>query len=178
MKKNTLLFVVGALCLAAAAAVYATGASAVQTAREALAALQEDYSKVQAVAYTGFVDLDAEAPALQEGVLYFPVEDGEVKTMADFRALLGRVYTQPKAAEVLDYCTGTTRVLTELDGRLYRADAYEMGWPIGAEVDGARWDGDALTVQVTLEWNEPVPGVLTLRQEGGAWKIDGIERAG
>ena len=178
MKKNTLLFVVGALCLAAAAAVYATGASAVQTAREALAALQEDYSKVQAIAYTGFVDLDAEAPALQEGVLYFPVEDGEVKTMADFRALLGRVYTQPKAAEVLDYCTGTTRVLTELDGRLYRADAYEMGWPIGAEVDGARWDGDALTVQVTLEWNEPVPGVLTLRQEGGAWKIDGIERAG
>ena len=178
MKKNTLLFVVGALCLAAAAAVYATGASAVQTAREALAALQEDYSKVQAIAYTGFVDLDAEAPALQEGVLYFPVEDGEVKTMADFRALLGRVYTQRKAAEVLDYCTGTTRVLTELDGRLYRADAYEMGWPIGAEVDGARWDGDALTVQVTLEWNEPVPGVLTLRQEGGAWKIDGIERAG
>ena len=178
MKKNTLLFVVGALCLAAAAAVYATGASAVQTAREALAALQEDYSKVQAVAYTGFVDLDAEAPALQEGVLYFPVEDGEVKTMADFRALLGRVYTQPKAAEVLDYCTGTTRVLTELDGRLYRADAYEMGWPIGAEVDGARWDGDALTVQVTLEWNEPAPGVLTLRPEGGAWKIDGIERAG
>ena len=177
MKKNTLLFVVGALCLAAAAAVYATGASAVQTAREALAALQEDYSKVQAIAYTGFVDLDAEAPALQEGVLYFPVEDGEVKTMADFRALLGRVYTQRKAAEVLDYCTGTTRVLTELDGRLYRADAYEMGWPIGAEVDGARWDGDALTVQVTLEWNEPVPGVLTLRQEGGAWKIDGIERA-
>ena len=178
MKKNTLLFVVGALCLAAAAAVYATGASAVQTAREALAALQEDYSKVQAIAYTGFVDLDAEAPALQEGVLYFPVEDGEVKTMADFRALLGRVYTQRKAAEVLDYCTGTTRVLTELDGRLYRADAYEMGWPIGAEVDGAQWDGDALTVQVTLEWNEPVPGVLTLRQEGGAWKIDGIERAG
>ena len=178
MKKNTLLFVVGALCLAAAAAVYATGASAVQTAREALAALQEDYSKVQAIAYTGFVDLDAEAPALQEGVLYFPVEDGEVKTMADFRALLGRVYTQRKAAEVLDYCTGTTRVLTELDGRLYRADAYEMGWPIGAEVDGARWDGDALTVQVTLEWNEPVPGVLTLGPEGGAWKIDGIERAG
>ena len=178
MKKNTLLFVVGALCLAAAAAVYATGASAVQTAREALAALQEDYSKVQAIAYTGFVDLDAEAPALQEGVLYFPVEDGEVKTMADFRALLGRVYTQRKAAEVLDYCTGTTRVLTELDGRLYRADAYEMGWPIGAEVDGARWDGDALTVQITLEWNEPVPGVLTLRQEGGAWKIDGIDRAG
>lgn len=177
MKKNTLLFVVGALCLAAAAAVYATGASAVQTAREALAALQEDYSKVQAIAYTGFVDLDAEAPALQEGVLYFPVEDGEVKTMADFRALLGRVYTQRKAAEVLDYCTGTTRVLTELDGRLYRADAYEMGWPIGAEVDGARWDGDALTVQVTLEWNEPVPGVLTLRQEGGAWKIDGIAQA-
>ena len=178
MKKNTLLFVVGAVCLAAAAAVYATGASAVQTAREALAALQEDYSKVQAVAYTGFVDLDAEAPALQEGVLYFPVEDGEVKTMADFRALLGRVYTQPKAAEVLDYCTGTTRVLTELDGRLYRADAYEPGWPIGPELEGARWDGDALTVQVTLEWNEPVPGVLTLRQEGGAWKIDGIERAG
>lgn len=177
MKKNTLLFVVGALCLAAAAAVYATGASAVQTAREALAALQEDYSKVQAIAYTGFVDLDAEAPALQEGVLYFPVEDGEVKTMADFRALLGRVYTQRKAAEVLDYCTGTTRVLTELDGRLYRADAYEMGWPIGAEVDGARWDGDALTVQVTLEWNEPVPGVLTLRPEGGAWKIDGIAQA-
>ena len=177
MKKNTLLLVIGAVCLAAAAAVYATGASAVQTAREALAALQEDYSKVQAIAYTGFVDLDAEAPALQEGVLYFPVEDGEVKTMTDFRALLGRVYTQPKAAEVLDYCTGTTRVLTELDGRLYRADAYEMGWPIGAEVDGARWDGDALTVQVTLEWNEPVPGVLTLRPEGGAWKIDGIERA-
>lgn len=177
MKKNTLLFVVGALCLAAAAAVYATGASAVQTAREALAALQEDYSKVQAIAYTGFVDLDAEAPALQEGVLYFPVEDGEVKTMADFRALLGRVYTQPKAAEVLDYCTGTTRVLTELDGRLYRADAYEMGWPIGAEVDGARWDGDALTVQVTLEWNEPAPGVLTLRQEDGTWKIDGIAQA-
>ena len=177
MKKNTLLFVVGALCLAAAAAVYATGVSAVQTAREALAALQEDYSKVQAVAYTGFVDLDAEAPALQEGVLYFPVEDGEVKTMADFRALLGRVYTQRKAAEVLDYCTGTTRVLTELDGRLYRADAYEMGWPIGVEVDGARWDGDALTVQVTLEWNEPAPGVLTLRQEDGAWKIDGIAQA-
>ena len=177
MKKNTLLFVVGALCLAAAAAVYATGASAVQTAREALAALQEDYSKVQAIAYTGFVDLDAEAPALQEGVLYFPVEDGEVKTMADFRALLGRVYTQRKAAEVLDYCTGTTRVLTELDGRLYRADAYEMGWPIGAEVDAAQWDGDALTVQVTLEWNEPAPGVLTLRQEDGAWKIDGIAQA-
>ena len=177
MKKNTLLLVIGAVCLAAAAAVYATGASAVQTAREALAALQEDYSKVQAIAYTGFVDLDAEAPALQEGVLYFPVEDGEVKTMADFRALLGRVYTQRKAAEVLDYCTGTTRVLTELDGRLYRADAYEMGWPIGAEVDGARWDGDALTVQVTLEWNEPVPGVLTLRPEGGAWKIDGIAQA-
>lgn len=178
MKKNTLLFVVGALCLAAAAAVYATGASAVQTAREALAALQEDYSKVQAVAYTGFVDLDGEAPVSLDGTLYFPVADREVKTMADFRALLGRVYTQRKAAEVLDYCTGTTRVLTELDGRLYRADAYEMGWPIGAEVDGARWDGDALTVQVTLEWNEPVPGVLTLRQEGGAWKIDGIERAG
>ena len=177
MKKNTLLFVVGAVCLAAAAAVYATGASAVQTAREALAALQEDYSKVQALAYTGFVDLDTEAPAALDGVLYFPVEDGEVKTLEDVRALLGRVYTQSKAAEVLDYCTGTTRVLTELDGRLYRADAYEMGWPIGAEVDGARWDGDALTVQVTLEWNEPVPGVLTLRQEGGAWKIDGIERA-
>ena len=39
MKKNTLLFVVGAVCLAAAAAVYTAGASAVQTAREALAAL-------------------------------------------------------------------------------------------------------------------------------------------
>ena len=177
MKKNTLLFVVGALCLAAAAAVYATGASAVQTAREALAALQEDYSKVQAIAYTGFVDLDAEAPVSLDEMLYFPVADSEVGTMADFRALLGRVYTQPKAAEVLDYCTGTTRVLTELDGRLYRADAYEMGWPIGAEVDGARWDGNALTVQVTLEWNEPAPGVLTLRQEGGAWKIDGIAQA-
>ena len=178
MKKNTLLFVVGALCLAAAAAVYATGASAVQTAREALAALQEDYSKVQAIAYTGFVDLDSEAPAALDGVLYFPVEDGEVKTLEDVRALLGRVYTQSKAAEVLDYCTGTTRVLIELDGRLYRADAYEPGWPIGPELEGAKWDGDALTVQVTLEWNEPVPGVVTLRREGGAWKIDGIERAG
>ena len=178
MKKNTLLFVVGAVCLAAAAAVYATGASAVQTAREALAALQEDYSKVQALAYTGFVDLDTEAPAALDGVLYFPVEDGEVKTLEDVRALLGRVYTQSKAAEVLDYCTGTTRVLTELDGRLYRADAYEMGWPIGAEVDAAQWDGDALTVQVTLEWNEPVPGVVTLRREDGAWKIDSIEQAG
>ena len=177
MKKNTLLFVVGALCLAAAAAVYATGASAVQTAREALAALQEDYSKVQAIAYTGFVDLDSEAPAALDGVLYFPVEDGEVKTLEDVRALLGRVYTQSKAAEVLDYCTGTTRVLIELDGRLYRADAYEPGWPIGPELEGAKWDGDALTVQVTLEWNEPVPGVLTLRQEGGAWKIDGIAQA-
>ena len=177
MKKNTLLLVIGAVCLAAAAAVYATGASAVQTARQALAALQEDYSKGQAIAYTGFVDLDGEAPVSLDGMLYFPVADREVKTMADFRALLGRVYTQPKAAEVLDYCTGTTRVLTELDGRLYRADAYEMGWPIGAEVDAAQWDGDALTVQVTLEWNEPVPGVLTLRQEDGAWKIDGIERA-
>ena len=178
MKKNTLLFVVGALCLAAAAAVYATGASAVQTAREALAALQEDYSKVQAIAYTGFVDLDAEAPVSLDEMLYFPVEDGEVKTMADFRALLGRVYTQRKAAEVLDYCTGTTRVLTELDGRLYRADAYEPGWPIGAEVDAAQWDGDALTVQVTLEWNEPVPGVVTLRREDGAWKIDAVAQAG
>ena len=178
MKKNTLLFVVGAVCLAVAAAVYATGASAVQTAREALAALQEDYSKVQALAYTGFVDLDSEAPAALDGVLYFPVEDEQVKSMEDVRDLLGRVYTQSKAAEVLDYCTGTTRVLTELDGRLYRADAYEMGWPIGAEVDAAQWDGDALTVQVTLEWNEPVPGVVTLRREDGAWKIDGIERAG
>ena len=178
MKKNTLLFVVGALCLAAAAAVYATGASAVQTAREALAALQEDYSKVQALAYTGFVDLDSEAPAALDGVRYFPVEDEQVKSMEDVRALLDRVYTQSKAAEVLDYCTGTTRVLTERDGRLYRADAYEPGWPIGPEVDAAQWDGDALTVQVTLEWNEPVPGVVTLRQEGGAWKIDGIERAG
>ena len=177
MKKNTLLFVVGAVCLAAAAAVYATGASAVQTAREALAALQEDYSKVQALAYTGFVDLDTEAPAALDGVLYFPVEDGEVKTLEDVRALLGRVYTQSKAAEVLDYCTGTTRVLTELDGRLYRADAYEMGWPIGAEVDAAQWDGDALTVQVTLEWNEPVPGVVTLRQEDGTWKIDVVAQA-
>lgn len=177
MKKNTLLFVVGAVCLAAAAAVYATGASAVQTAREALAALQEDYSKVQAIAYTGFVDLDTEAPAVLDGVLYFPVEDGEVKTLEDVRALLGRVYTQPKAAEVLDYCTGTTRVLTERNGRLYRADAYEMGWPIGAEVEGAQWDGDALTVQVTLEWNEPVPGVVTLRQEDGAWKIDAVAQA-
>ena len=177
MKKNTLLFVVGAVCLAAAAAVYATGASAVQTAREALAALQEDYSKVQALAYTGFVDLDSEAPAALDGVLYFPVEDEQVKSMEDVRALLGRVYTQPKAAEVLDYCTGTTRVLTELDGRLYRADAYEMGWPIGAEVDAAQWDGDALTVQVTLEWNEPAPGVVTLRREGGAWKIDSIAQA-
>ena len=133
---------------------------------------------MQALAYTGFVDLDSEAPAALDGVLYFPVEDEQVKSMEDVRALLGRVYTQPKAAEVLDYCTGTTRVLTELDGRLYRADAYEMGWPIGAEVDAAQWDGDALTVQVTLEWNEPAPGVVTLRREGGAWKIDGIERAG
>lgn len=178
MKKNTLLFVVGAVCLAAAAAVYATGASAVQTAREALAALQEDYSKVQAIAYTGFVDLDSEAPAALDGVLYFPVEDEQVKSMEDVRALLGRVYTQSKAAEVLDYCTGTTRVLIEQNGRLYRADAYEPGWPIGPEVEGAQWDGDALTVQVTLEWNEPVPGVVTLRQENGTWKIDGIERAG
>lgn len=177
MKKNTLLLVIGAVCLAAAAAVYTTGASAVQTAREALAALQEDYSKVQALAYTGFVDLDTEAPAVLDGVLYFPVEDEQVKSMEDVRALLGRVYTQPKAAEVLDYCTGTTRVLTERNGRLYRADAYEMGWPIGAEVEGAQWDGDALTVQVTLEWNEPVPGVVTLRQEDGTWKIDSIAQA-
>ena len=178
MKKNTLLFVVGALCLAAAAAVYATGASAVQTAREALAALQEDYSKVQAIAYTGFVDLDSEAPVSLDEMLYFPVADSEVGTMADFRALLGRVYTQRKAAEVLDYCTGTTRVLIERNGRLYRADAYEMGWPIGPEVEGAQWDGDALTVQVTLEWNEPVPGVVTLRREDGAWKIDAVAQAG
>ena len=177
MKKNTLLFVVGAVCLAAAAAVYATGASAVQTAREALAALQEDYSKVQAIAYTGFVDLDSEAPAALDGVLYFPVEDEQVKSMEDVRALLGRVYTQSKAAEVLDYCTGTTRVLIEQNGRLYRADAYEPGWPIGAEVDAAQWDGDALTVQVTLEWNEPVPGVVTLRQEDGVWKIDAVAQA-
>lgn len=177
MKKNTLLLVIGAVCLAAAAAVYATGASAVQTAREALAALQEDYSKVQALAYTGFVDLDSEAPAALDGVLYFPVEDEQVKSMEDVRALLGRVYTQSKAAEVLDYCTGTIRVLTERNGRLYRADAYEPGWPIGAEVDAAQWDGDALTVQVTLEWNEPAPGVVTLRQEDGTWKIDGIAQA-
>lgn len=177
MKKNTLLFVVGAVCLAAAAAVYTTGASAVQTAREALAALQEDYSKVQALAYTGFVDLDSEAPAALDGVLYFPVEDEQVKSMEDVRALLGRVYTQPKAAEVLDYCTGTTRVLIEQNGRLYRADAYEPGWPIGPEVEGAQWDGDALTVQVTLEWNEPAPGVVTLRPENGAWKIDAVAQA-
>ena len=177
MKKNTLLFVVGAVCLAAAAAVYATGASAVQTAREALAALQEDYSKVQALAYTGFVDLDSEAPAALDGVLYFPVEDEQVKSMEDVRALLGRVYTQSKSAEVLDYCTGTTRVLIEQNGRLYRADAYEPGWPIGPELEGAKWDGDALTVQVTLEWNEPVPGVVTLRQEDGVWKIDAVAQA-
>ena len=177
MKKNTLLFVVGAVCLAAAAAVYATGASAVQTAREALAALQEDYSKVQAIAYTGFVDLDSEAPAALDGVLSFPVEDEQVKSMEDVRALLGRVYTQSKAAEVLDYCTGTTRVLIEQNGRLYRADAYEPGWPIGPELEGAKWDGDALTVQVTLEWNEPVPGVVTLRQEDGVWKIDAVAQA-
>ena len=177
MKKNTLLFVVGAVCLAAAAAVYATGASAVQTAREALAALQEDYSKVQAIAYTGFVDLDSEAPAALDGVLYFPVEDEQVKSMEDVRALLGRVYTQSKAAEVLDSCTGTTRVLIEQNGRLYRADAYEPGWPIGPELEGAKWDVDALTVQVTLEWNEPVPGVVTLRQEDGVWKIDAVAQA-
>ena len=67
--------------------------------------------------------------------------------------------------------------MIEQNGRLYRADAYEPGWPIGPELEGAKWDGDALTVQVTLEWNEPVPGVVTPRREDGAWKIDAVAQA-
>ena len=122
------------------------------------------------------VDLDSETEVVIQGTHYFRIEDEEIKTMEDFEALLRRVYTQRKAAEVLAYCVETTGILTEMEGRLYRADAYEIGWPIGPEVGSARKDGDTITVQVTLEWSESVPGILTLKQEGGDWKIDELEQ--
>ena len=176
MKKKTLLFLACAVCLAAITAVYIARTTAARTADHALAVLFDDYCKVQEIAYTGFVDLDSETEVVIQGTHYFRIEDEEIKTMEDFEALLRRVYTQRKAAEVLAYCVETTGILTEMEGRLYRADAYEIGWPIGPEVGSARKDGDTITVQVTLEWSESVPGILTLKQEDGDWKIDELEQ--
>lgn len=165
-----------AICAAAAFALYQYTTSPLQAANKALTSLAGDYSKVQAVAYTGMVDLDsASGPIEIDGKPgFFRVMDPDVQTMADFEALLGRVYTQPKADEVLAYCTETTGVLAEKDGLLYRADAFETGWPLEQKASAARREGDTITADITLAYNEPTPGTLTLQKEAGAWKISDI----
>lgn len=175
MTRKQLLMAAGAavvICAAASVAGYRYMTSPLRVANQTLAAMAADYSKVQAVAYTGMVDLDAaDVIEMDGGACFFRVTDPDVQTMAEFEALLSRVYTQSKAEEVLSYCTETSGVLTEKEGALYRMDGYEMGWPLEQKASGAQREGDTITADITLAYNEPTPGTLVLQKEAGSWKI-------
>lgn len=158
-------------CAAAACLGYRHSTSPVQITNEALSSLADDYNKVQAVAYTGMVELDWTDSIEVDGTLFFRVNNPELQTMADFKELLNRVYVPSKAEEILSYCTETTGILAEKDGVLYRADAYEMGWPLEPKANAAQREGDTITADVTLAYNEPTPGILTLQKEADVWKI-------
>lgn len=162
------------VCAAAACLGYRHSTSPVQITNEALSSLADDYNKVQAMAYTGMVELDWTDSIEVGGTLFFRVNDPELQTMADFKEVLNRVYVPSKAEEILSYCTETTGVLTEKDGVLYRADAYEMGWPLEPKANAAQREGDTITADITLAYNEPTPGILTLQKEAGVWKISDL----
>lgn len=161
-----------AICAAAVIAGYQYMTSPLRIANQTLAAVSEDYSKVQAMAYTGLVNLDSsESTDLNGKSGFFRVTDPDIQTMDDFKALLEQVYTQSKAEEVLSYCTETTGVLAEKDGVLYRADAYEMGWPLEQKAEAAQREGDTITADINLAYNKPAHGTLILQKEAGVWKI-------
>lgn len=162
------------VCAAAACLGYRHSTSPVQITNKALSSLADDYNKVQAMAYTGMVELDWTDSIEVDRTLFFRVNDPELQTMAGFKELLNQVYVPSKAEEILSYCTETTGVLAEKDSVLYRADAYEMGWPLEMKVNAAQREGDTIIADVTLPYNEPTPGTLTLQKEAGVWKISDI----
>lgn len=167
-------------CVMVSGVMHTRDAAALQTASAALTAIRADYDKVQDVVYHGFVQLDnSQGLAADNGTILTLVADQEVDTMQDFLDLLSRVYTRDEAEDIMVYSFVKTGVLGEMNGTLYRLDGgWTMGYPLDQPLLSARQTApDTIVAQTTIGRADPVQAVLTLKQEDGRWKIDGITKA-
>ncbi len=139
-----------------------------------LESMKEDYDKIESIFYTGFVDLGEDSVLIGESE-YYVIQD-EYETLHDLEELLGRVYTRDMAGKILSQSTeGDAPIIIEQEGRLYRQDAYDPGYPFEMPIEAAKKvDNGEISVEAASANSEDFMVCIILTKENRQWKIKGI----
>lgn len=144
------------------------------TADRILESMKGDYDKIESIFYTGFVDLGEDSVLVGE-TEYYLIED-EYETLHDLEELLGRVYTKEMAGKILSQSTeGDAPIIIEQEGRLYKQDAYDSGYPFEMPIEAAKkMNHGEISVEAASANSEDFIVCIILTKENGQWKIKGI----
>lgn len=139
-----------------------------------LESMKEDYDKIESIFYTGFVDLGEDSVLIGE-TEYYLIGD-EYETLHDLEELLGRIYTRDMASKILSQSTeGDVPIIIEQEGRLYKQDAYDPGYPFEMPIEAAKKvNHGEIRVEAASANNEDFMVCIILTKENGQWKIKGI----
>lgn len=143
-------------------------------ANRILESMMLDYERIENLFYTGFIDLGEGDVFIGESE-YYLIQD-EYETLNDLEELLDRVYTNDMARKILSRSTeGDAPIIIEREGRLYRKDAYEPGFPFEMPIEAAtKINNDEIRVEAASANNENFIICINLIKKGGQWKIKEI----
>ena len=133
-----------------------------------------DYEKTVNIFYTGFVDLGEDSITIGESD-YYLIEEG-YKTLNDLEELLTKVYTSDMTSKILSQCTdGDEPIIVEQDGKLYRKDAYDPGFPFEIPIESAtKLSNNEWKIEAVSAINEDFIVCIIIEKENGQWKISEI----
>lgn len=143
-------------------------------ANRILKSMMQDYEKTVSIFYTGFAALGEDSITIGESEYY--LIEGEYKTLNDLEELLTKVYTRDMANRILSQSTGKDEpIIIEQEGRLYRKDAYDAGFPFEIPVKSAiKMSNDEWKIEAVSAINEDFIVCITLEKENEQWKIKEI----
>ncbi len=143
-------------------------------ANRILKSMMQDYEKTVSIFYTGFAALGEDSITIGESEYY--LIEGEYKTLNDLEELLTKVYTRDMANRILSQSTGGDEpIIIEQEGRLYRKDAYDAGFPFEIPVKSAiKMSNDEWKIEAVSAINEDFIVCITLEKENEQWKIKEI----
>lgn len=173
MKKRFLLIAITGLAIILAVVFWYLGMPK-NKANRILESMKEDYDNIESIFYTGFVDLGEDSVLIGE-TEYYLIED-EYDSLHDLEELLGRVYTRDMASKILSQSTeGDAPIIIEWEGRLYKQDAYDPGYPFEMPIEAAKKiNHGEISVEAASANNEDFMVCIILTKENGQWKIKEI----
>ncbi len=153
---------------------------------QVLATMKEDYDQIQnfymignTVAFGGHgTAVYSEEPYLEvNGVMYFPVKEEGIYTLALLQEALDRVYTKEAADKLMEIMTGGEEPLyIERDGKLYRlpADGPVSEYKIPIESAEQLGENEIMVKAAYDSCTESCVMTIILKQENGTWKISAV----